>query len=114
MNRLFPIAILSLVTVCEVNAQEQSRYLYDFQTKRSYAALYKPVGNLTGLFGSSISAEIGMFLASDGRGTPILGYALQSKFKLADQASFSFGPALINAQNEKPRLAILAGVSFRF
>jgi hypothetical protein len=114
MKRLIPIAIISMVTVTETYAQEQSRYLYDFQTKRSYAALYKPVGNLTGLFGSGVSAEIGMFLASDGAGTPILGYALQSKFKLADQATFSFGPALINAQNEKPRLAILAGVSFRF
>ena len=114
MKRLVTLAIISLVTVSETYAQDQSRYLYDFQRNRMYASLYKPVGNLTGLFGTGISAEIGMFVASDGAGTPLVGYGLQSKWKLADQATLSFGPALINAQNEKPRIALLAGFTFRF
>ena len=112
MKRLTAIAVFSLVAG-EVTAQE-TRYLFDLTEKRTYAAYYKPVGKLTGLFGSGVSAEMGMIAATDFQGRPLVGYALQSTWKIADQASLFFGPSLTFATDDKPRVALLAGISFKF
>lgn len=115
MRKLIPILALATLVASMAPADVGASFLYNLSDRSCQPAITKDVGKLTAVFGrKGLDFDALALVSSTPTNAPVFGYALVSRYRLANEASLTFGPALTAAQGQKMSFGVLVGVSFRF
>lgn len=110
------LSIIALATLATIStADVGASFLYTTSTRSSAPAITTDVGKLTNVFGrKGFDLDALAVVSKTPTNAPVLGYALVSKYKLANESQITFGPALTAAQGQKLSFGVLVGVALRF
>jgi hypothetical protein len=108
MKKLLSIMLLSILCLitcilpAKASADLGKAFLYDPASKVLSPALTQDTGKLSSLFGKKgFDLDLVSIFSSTPEGAPVLGYAALARYKVAEQLSIRFGPALLSRQSEK-------------
>lgn len=114
---LFSFLMLAVVSFASFASARDvgASFLWSPATRSASPAITTDVGKLTSVFGQKgFDLDAIAFVSKTSSNAPAAGYAVVSRYRLASEASLTFGPAVATVQGEKPAFGILVGVSFRF
>ena len=95
---------------------ESFAFAYDFGSKRTYAVALQPIGTLPSVFGrKGFDLDVSGILGADSRsGAPVAGLSITYSRQFSLNSRIKFGPAMIQAQGQRPSIGVLAGIEVKF
>lgn len=114
---LFSFLMLAVVSAASFASARDvgASFLWSPATRSASPAITSDVGKLTSVFGQKgFDLDALAVVSKTPTDAPVLGYALVSRYQVANEALLMFGPALTAVQGHKMSFGVLVGVSLRF